>query len=136
MAKKSSETAAEAVPAGKTVDGYIAGLSGWQAEVLNELRDIVRTAAPTAKESIKWAQPVYEENGPFIFIKAFRNHINFGFWRGAQMNDPKGFFQGDGERMRHIKLAGLDDVDRKTFTALVKEAVKLNREHGDPTKRS
>jgi len=44
--------------AGKTVDDYVAGLGGWQAEAVAELRRIVRQAAPEAVESIKWGQPV------------------------------------------------------------------------------
>ena len=56
--------------AAKTVDEYIAGLKGWQQEVAAAIRAIVQEAAPEAKESIKWAQPVYEIGGPFAYIKA------------------------------------------------------------------
>ena len=69
--------------AAKTVDEYIAGLEGWKSDVGAELQRIVRAAAPDAKESIKWAQPVYESDGPFSYFKAFKNSVNFGFWRGV-----------------------------------------------------
>jgi hypothetical protein len=36
--------------------------------------------------------------------------------------------------MRHVKLTGVEDIDDETFTAYVKQAVKLNLEKGDPTK--
>jgi hypothetical protein len=54
---------------------------------------LVRNAAPAAKESIKWAQPVWELNGPVCSIKAFPNGTNINFWRGAELAeraDPNG----------------------------------------------
>ena len=118
----------------KTVDAYIDGLEAWQADVVSALRDIVREAAPTAEERIKWAQPVYETNGPFCFIKAFKNHVNFGFWRGAELSDPEGLLEGSGEKMRHVKVRGTEDIRRGAFASFVREAVDLNREKGDPSR--
>lgn len=45
-------------------------VDGW--DIVQSLRRLVLTAAPKAKESSKWAPPVYEDNGPFAYIKAFR----------------------------------------------------------------
>jgi hypothetical protein len=118
----------------KTVDEYIAGLDGWRAEAVAALRSIVRAAAPKAAESVKWAQPVYDDNGPAVWIKAHRAHVNIGFWRGAELDDPQGLLEGDGDRMRHIKIARLADVKKGPLTALVKQAVRLNREKGNPTR--
>jgi hypothetical protein len=119
-----------------TVDEYIGSLEGWQAQVVTEVRSLVRQAAPEAKESIKWAQPVHEENGPFCYIKAFKNSVNFGFWRGVDLSDPSGLLQGSGEKMRHVKLTGVDEIQREVLQDYVREAVALNRVKGDPTKGS
>ena len=118
----------------KTVESYIAQLEGWQAEIVSEVRQIILEAAPEADESIKWAQPVYEINGPFAYIKAFKNSVNFGFWRGVDINDPQGLLQGSGEKMRHFKLTSLDEINPPVFTEFVQQAVKLNLTKGDPTK--
>ncbi len=118
----------------KTVDTYIAGLTGWQAEVVGQVRRIILEAAPDARESIKWAQPVYEANGPFGYIKAFKNSVNFGFWRGVDLDDPHQLLEGTGEKMRHVKLTGPADVRPEAFADFVAQAVRLNREKGDPTK--
>jgi hypothetical protein len=117
-----------------TVDAYIAGLEGWKAEVASKVRRIVLEAAPDAVESIKWAQPVYETNGPFCYMKAFKNSVNFGFWRGVELEDPEGLLQGTGEKMRHVKLAGIRDVDEAALAGFVRQAVQLNLSKGDPTK--
>jgi hypothetical protein len=120
--------------ADKTVDGYIAGLEDWQAEIVAKVRGIIRQAAPEASETIKWAQPVFESNGPFAYIKGFKKAVNFGFWRGVELNDPQGVLEGSGEKMRHVKLASLEDVDEALFTDLIRQAVRLNQQKGDPTK--
>jgi hypothetical protein len=64
----------------KSIDEYIAGLDGWQSEAVSRVRDIVDASAPDSASAIKWSQPVFEQNGPFCYIRAFKNHVNFGFW--------------------------------------------------------
>ncbi|HUH04119.1 MAG TPA: DUF1801 domain-containing protein [Kofleriaceae bacterium] len=118
----------------QTVDAYVAGLGEWQGEVVTKVRELVRSAAPRATESIKWAQPVYESNGPFAYIKAFSGHVNLGFWRGADLPDPKHLLQGTGGKMRHVKLTGVDDIDTTALTRMVKAAVALNAKHGNPAR--
>ncbi len=122
---------------GTSVDEYIAQkLTVEQAEIVNALRQLVRATAPKSSEQIKWAQPVFEENGPFAFIKPAKAHVTFGFWRGAELADPSGLLLGDGDRMKHIRLTSVKDIRKKEFQAFVKQAVKLNHAKGDPTKRA
>jgi hypothetical protein len=118
----------------KTVGAYIAGLQGWKAEVASKVRQIVLEAAPDSVESIKWAQPVFEANGPCCYMKAFKNSVNLGFWRGVELEDPEGLLLGTGEEMRHVKLAGIQDVDEAALAGSVRQAVQLNLSKGDPTK--
>ena len=120
--------------AAKTVDEYIAGLKGWQQEVAAAIRAIVQEAAPEAKESLKWAQPVYEIGGPFAYIKAHSSSVNFGFWRGVDLTDPGGMLEGTGGKMRHVKLTGMGDIREQAFKDFVRQAIQLNQAKGDPTK--
>jgi hypothetical protein len=75
-----------------------------------KLRRLVKSAAPDASEAIKWAQPVYSYNGPFAYLKPFKTHVNFGFWRGVE------------------------DIDEAVLSAMVVTAVRLNQEKGDPSR--
>jgi hypothetical protein len=120
---------------GATVDAYVAGLGDWRGEIMSAVRHLIREAAPDATESIKWGQPVYELNGPFAYMKAFKSQVNFGFWRGAEMVDPKGFLKGTGNRMRHVELRSLADIDATILQSMVRTAVALNHAKGDPTQR-
>lgn len=118
----------------KSVDEYIAGLPKWQQEVVGSLRGLIKETEPEAQEAVKWSHPVFELNGPFAYVHAYKNHINFGFWRGVDLADPKGLLDGSGEKMRHVKLTSLKDVDEQAFRSFVESAVELNQTKGDPTK--
>ncbi len=115
------------------VEAYIAHHKGWQREVLTTLRSIVRGAAGEIEESILWSQPVFSMNGPVCYVKAFADHVNFGFWRGTELEDPDGLLVGDLTKMRHITLRSMSDVNRELFESMVRQAVRLNRDKGDPT---
>jgi hypothetical protein len=121
----------------QTVDDYIGALAPEQAAIISAVRQLVREAVPGAKESIKWAQPVWEVNGPVCYVKAFKNATNFGFWRGAELAeraDPEGVLDGDGDKMRHVKLHRVEDIRPAPLQHLVRAAVELNQRFGDPTK--
>lgn len=120
---------------GVTVDAYIAGLSDAYRSIAASLVALVKEVVPKATASIKWGQPVFEHGGPMIWMKAFAKHFGFGFWRGAELPDPKGILQGEGDRMRHVKLRDAKDVDAPALRALVRAAAAANQTKGDPTKR-
>lgn len=124
---------------GKTVAFYIADklAEDWQKETVQTLHDLVLEHYPEAKHSIKWAQPVYETpEGPAIFMKASKKHVTFGFWRGTELQAPEGLLEGSGDRMRHIKIKGVEAIDAALLADLIGQAVALNAEHGNPTARS
>jgi hypothetical protein len=117
----------------KTVDEYIAAFDDWRTDAMKRLREVVKEGAPHSAVGIKWAQPVWEWNGPMIWMKAYPKHVDIGFWRGTEMDDPKKVLTGDGERMRHIKITSVKDIPVDALRDLVKQAVKLNTAKGNPT---
>ena len=117
----------------KTVDEYIAAFDDWRTDAMKRLREVVKEGAPHSAVGIKWAQPVWEWNGPMIWMKAYPKHVDIGFWRGTEMDDPKKVLTGDGERMRHIKITSVKEIPADALRDLVKQAVKLNTAKGNPT---
>lgn len=117
------------------MDGYVGKLPEGQRQIVESLRRLIREAAPQATEAFKWAQPVYEMNGPFAYIKAFGEHVNFGFWRGVEIDAGRGLLVSGGERMAHMKLRETGDVKPAEIARMVKRAVELNREKGDPSRK-
>ena len=118
----------------KTADSYMAQLSVDQRDIAEALRASVILAAPGATEAIKWSQPVFELSGPFCWIKVHKAHVTLGFWRGMQLAAGTGVIEGSGSKMGHIKLRSIGDLKPALIQTLVREAVTLNREKGDPTK--
>lgn len=120
---------------GVTVDDYARDLTGWKKEVVEKLRKIVKEVAPNATESIRWGQPVFELNGPFAWIKAFTKHVGYGFWRGTELPDPARVLEGDGDRMRHVKIHAPISIPFEALRQLIRDAIEANLAKGDPTKR-
>jgi hypothetical protein len=118
----------------QSIDEFMAGLDDWKSEIVANLRELVAESAPEAEEAFMWSQPVFESDVPFSYIKVFKDHINFGFWRGADLNDPEGLLKGSGKKMRHVPLKGMQDIRSERFKAFVREAIELNHSKGDPTK--
>ena len=133
--KAASKSVKAGSGAGKTVEAYVAGLEGWQADAAQRLRDVVRSAAPSLKESMKWGQPVYEDNGPVCYFRTNADHITFGFWRGTELDDPDLRLEGEGDRMKHIKIRSADEVTGEALAAWVRQGVDLNRRYGNPTSK-
>lgn len=122
------------MPDRQTVDAFIAALPDGHRQVAARIRALVAEVAPEASVSIKWAQPVWDTNGPFAYLKPFPITINLGFWRGADLIDPEGLLVGDGIRMRHLRIVPGDPLPEDTIRAWVTQAVELNKAKGDPTK--
>jgi hypothetical protein len=118
-----------------TVDDYVGKLPRTQAAMAEALRKAIKQGSKALTETVKWAHPVYEANGPICYFRAHRNHITFGLWRGVDLMAMSDRLESGGQRMAHLKIAGADDLDPALIKRLVAAAVKLNAEKGDPTKR-
>jgi hypothetical protein len=116
------------------IDDYIAALAAPQRALAQTLRGLVESALPEAVPAFKWSQPVFEVNGPVCWIKAHKAHVTLGFWRGMQLPSREGAIEGSGEKMGHLKLRAASDIRPALVKKLLREAVALNRERGDPTK--
>ena len=62
------------------------------------------------------------EDAPFGYVNAFQAHVNVGFFRGAELDDPAGLFEGTGKRMRHVKLRPGREIDLTALEDLVDAA--------------
>jgi uncharacterized protein YdhG (YjbR/CyaY superfamily) len=61
----------------KNIDEYIAGFPAKVQHILQEIRSIIRTAAPDAQEAIKYRIPTFVLNGNLVHFAAFERHIGF-----------------------------------------------------------
>ncbi len=133
--KKSPGRGTSARARGVTVADYLATLPADQLEIAHRIGDIVTKAAPTVTSTLKWGQPIWELSGPLAFLRGSKKHVTFGFWRGAEHDDPKGLLEGSGSKMRHMKIENVERLDATAVSEFVRQAAALNQTEGDPTKR-
>ncbi|HMN46591.1 MAG TPA: DUF1801 domain-containing protein [Povalibacter sp.] len=65
----------------------------------------------------------------FGYVNAFTAHVNVGFFRGAELADPRGLLEGTGKYMRHVKLRPERDVDAAALAALIEAAYGNMKRH-------
>ncbi len=113
-----------AKPASK-VDTYVKKLPADARAVVEALRRLIFAVAPHAHEDLKWGQPWYAGNKGVCYIAAFKDHVNLGFARGAELLDPKDRLEGTGKGMRHVKIRSAKEIDAAVKN-LAREAFKLD----------
>jgi hypothetical protein len=62
------------------------------------------------------------DDAPFGYVNVFRAHVNVGFFLGAELDDPSRLLQGNGRRMRHVKLRPDEEFNDAALSALIDAA--------------
>jgi uncharacterized protein YdhG (YjbR/CyaY superfamily) len=60
-----------------TIDEYIAGYPQDVAQILTQIRSVIKEAAPGATEKISYQMPTFYLNGNLVHFAAFTHHIGF-----------------------------------------------------------
>ena len=113
-------------PADIPVEEFIQNASASVRPLLEDLRELVREEIPEAKEEIKWGRPVYSLNHIVCYLAAAGDHANLGFYRGIELDDPKGLLEGEGKKLRHIKVYRTEEIRRRWYGSLLKQAARLD----------
>ncbi len=61
----------------KTVDEYLSASPENTKAILEELRKVIRQAAPQAEELISYNMPAFKQHGVLVYYAAYKNHIGF-----------------------------------------------------------
>ena len=84
----------------------------------SDVREIMHDGCPTA----------CVQDAAFGYVAVFRAYVNVGFFHGADLDDPAGLLEGNGKRMRHVKLRPGVDLDEQALDALIRTAYADVRE--------
>jgi hypothetical protein len=119
------------------VDAWFSGvvrldpeIDAWLAEPSDQLRRIARPwfeqmrgCGPDVRVLMHDGYPVACVQGAaFGYVNAFKAHVNVGFFYGAMLDDPARLLEGDGKRMRHVKLRLGQSVNADALRELVATA--------------
>jgi uncharacterized protein YdhG (YjbR/CyaY superfamily) len=88
--------------------------------MLNQVREIVRKAAPKAEETISYQMPAFRQNNILVYFAAHKNHI--GFYPTASGIQA---FQREIAGFKTSKGAIQFPLDQKIPTALIIKIVKF-----------
>ena len=100
--------------------------------IIRALRKFVRAAAPQLNEAVKWGNGCWlSGTEPVAYVYSDTGLVQFGFFSGSSLKDPRGLLEGTGRYVRHIKVRAPSDVDPPAFGALLRQAARLSR----PSKR-
>jgi hypothetical protein len=93
------------------------------------MRALISAADPEIVEEWKWrGTPVWSHGGIICTGETYRSVVKLTFFRGAALQDPAGLFNAslDGNARRAIDIHEGEEVDARTFKALIAAAVALN----------
>ena len=109
-------------------DDYSRDQSSKNQSIIRALRRFVKRAAPGLSEAVKWGNGCWVgEHGPVAYVYSATAYVQFGFFRGAFLKDPKNLLEGKGEYVRHTKVRAASDIDESAFAALLLQAVRGTR---------
>ena len=115
----------------------------WMRERPNELGaiarrwfEVMRSYGDDVRELLHDGHPTAcVGDAAFGYVNAFKAHVNVGFFRGAEIADPKGLLEGTGKFMRHVKLSPERDVDTAALRQLIATAYTDMKRRLQPRKR-
>ena len=109
------------------IDRYISK-AGKLSGIAKAVRALVKKSVAGAEEYVNpWKIPTFDLNGPLCFYMVAKEHVLFGFMRGALLRDPGKLLEGTGKYLRHVKLRSVAEVRSPGVGSLLDEAAKLNR---------
>jgi hypothetical protein len=93
--------------------------------IIRALRRFVKRAEPRLEESVKWGNGCWVKGKvPISYVYSAPDYVQFGFFRGSALKDPRGLLEGNGQYVRHIKVRKPSDIDEDVFKALLRQAVR------------
>ncbi len=104
----------------KTIDEYLAALSGDKRAALEKLRKTIRAAAPKAEECISYGIAAYRQNGMLVGFGATAKHCSFYLMSSTTVEEYKDELKDYDTRKGTIHFQADDPLP----TALVRKLVK------------
>ena len=91
--------------------------------VIGALRRFVKRVEPKLTEAVKWGNGCWiGSNGPVAYVYSATEYVQFGFFYGSFLKDPRGLLEGKGKYVRHTKVRDASEIDEQSFAALLKQA--------------
>ncbi|RYZ84463.1 MAG: DUF1801 domain-containing protein, partial [Proteobacteria bacterium] len=108
-----------------SIQDWIKDQSPKNRTIIKALRAFIKETAPQLEEKVKWGNGCFiGKNNGVIYLYADKEWVQYGFFNGVSLSDPKGLLEGSSKYIRHIKVRKTADIDKAYFGKLLKQAVK------------
>ena len=105
------------------IEAWMQDRSGELGAIAQRWFEVMRACGDDVRELLHDGHPTAcVGDAAFGYVNAFTAHVNVGFFRGAEISDPKRLLQGTGKFMRHVKLRPDSGVDAAALTKLIEAA--------------
>lgn len=105
-------------------DDYLKDQNAENQASIRALRRLVNRVAPGLSEAVKWGNGCWvNSNGPVAYVYSAADHVQFGFFNGSSLKDPRGLLEGQGKYVRHTKVRNPSEIDEEAFVALLRQAM-------------
>jgi hypothetical protein len=105
------------------VETWMLELSGELGDITREWHGVLKNCGNDVLELLHDGHPTVCVGGAaFAYVNAFKTHVNVGFFRGAELDDPANLLEGTGKLMRHIKLKPGVPVNTEALRRLIRDA--------------
>jgi hypothetical protein len=81
----------------KNVDSWMYEHDPSVRQIALAVREIIFSALPNVRETIKWSQPVFRTDRDLFYINATQRYVTLGFFDGGALTDPGGRLEGYGQ---------------------------------------
>ena len=106
-------------------DDYLKDQSPKNQTIIRALRRFVKSVEPGLSEAVKWGNGCWVgAGGPVAYVYSATGYVQFGFFNGSSLKDPKGLLEGTGKFVRHAKVRDVAGIDERAFAALLKQAAR------------
>ena len=110
----------------KTADALVREQAPGLRAVMEKLRAFVKKRAPQLDEQIKWGGICWVGRGVVCYAHPLEDRVDFGFFKGAMLKDPKKILEGDGKFLRHVKVRKPSDIREKELAGMLGQALKAD----------
>lgn len=115
----------------KDIDTYIALQPEGVKEILEEMREIIRSVAKDVEEVISYGMPAFKYHGMLVGFAGAKHHCGFYPWNGSTVAQFKDELQAFGTSKGAIRFP----LDQPLPVALIKKIVKARmKENIEKTK--
>ena len=109
-----------------TVDEYIAAADPDRREALHALRDVVRAAAPQAREEIRHKMPYYVYHGDVVAFASHKNYLSLYVMRDQRLTDYRHALGKLNCGKSCIRFKRLDELPLDVIREIVRDTAAAN----------